>query len=118
MLRRFLDCLKERIESALGEHVDLADYIDFICCSCRSEIDFLKDGSDIIDTVVGSGVHLSYVKDGTVKDALTGGALVAGIAVYRVLTVDAPGKDLGDRGLSRTVLAAEKLGVSELLRDY
>ena len=118
MLRRFLNSLKERIESALGEHVDLVDYIDFISCSGRSEIDFLKDGPYVIDTVIGSSVHLSNVKYGTVKYALACGALVAGIAVYRVLAVDAPGKDLGDRGLSRTVLAAEKIGVSELLRDY
>ena len=98
--------------------MDLVDYIDFICCSCRSEINFLKDGPDVIDTVIGSGVHLCNVEDGTVKDTLTCGALVAWIAVYGMLAVDRSCEDLGDRGLARAVLAAEKISVSELLRYY
>ena len=109
MLRRFLYGLKKSIECALREHVDLIDDIYLICCSCRCEIDFLENGSDIIHTVIGSGIHLSYIKDGTVKDTLTGRTLIARIAVDRVFAVNAACEDLGDSSLSGTVLAAEKI---------
>ena len=95
--------------------MDLVDDINLISCSGRCEIDFLKDWPDIVYSVIGSGVHLSNIKNGAVQDPLTGGTLVAGIAVYGMLTVNASGKDLGDRSLTCTVLSAEKISVRELL---
>ena len=94
--------------------MDLVDYINFISCSRRSEINFLKDRSDVIDTVIGSGIHLCYVKNGTVQDALTCGAFITGIAVNGVFAVDRACKDLGYSGLTCTVLTAEKISVSKL----
>ena len=80
--------------------MDLVDYINFVSCSRRSEIYFLKDRPDVVDTVVGSSVHHDHVKDGTVQDALTCGTFIAGIAVYRIFTVDCFGKNFSTCGFS------------------
>ena len=117
MCRGLLDGLQEGIECALGEHVDLIDDIDLELGPRRHEVDFAKDRPDVIDTVVGSGVHLNDIEDGTVEDALACGAFVAGIAVYRVFAVDCSRKDLGDRGLARSVLSAEKICMREPSAD-
>ena len=118
MLRRFLDGLEQGVERTLGEHVDLVDYIDFVSGSGGSEVDFLKDGSDIVYTVVGSSVHLGNIEDGAVKDALTCRTFVAGITVNGMLAVNSAGEDLRNRGLTCTVLAAEKISVSKFLGNY
>ena len=98
--------------------MDLIDDINLICRSRRCKINFLEDGSYVVNTVIGCCVHLGNVQDGTVKDTPAGRTLVARIAVNGVLAVDRPGKDLGDRGLACAVLAAEKISVSEFLRYY
>ena len=95
MLRGLLDSLEEGIECALGEHVDLVDDINLVCRSCRSEINFLKDRPDVVDTVIGRSIHLGNIKDGTVQDAFACRAFVAGVAVNGMLAVDTSCKDLG-----------------------
>ncbi len=98
--------------------MDLIDYINLICGPRRSKINFLKDRPYVVDTVIGSCVHLGNVQDRTVKDALACRAFVAWIAVNGMLAIDRTGKDLGDRRLACTVLAAEKISMSELFCDY
>ena len=97
--------------------MDLVDDVDLELGPRGREVYFLQDRPHVVNAVVGSGVHLDYVKDGTVKDSLAGRALVAGIAVYGMLAVDCPGKDLGDGGLAGAVLAAEKICMRETAGD-
>ena len=98
--------------------MDLVDDVDLICGSRRSKINFLKDRPDVVDTIVGSGVHLGNVKDGTVQDTLTCGAFVAWITVYGILAVDRACEYLRNGGLTRTVLTAEKICMSKLFCNY
>ena len=88
MLGRFLQGLKECIERIRGDHVDLVYYIYLIRSLGGSICYFLAYLPYIIDTSVGSCVDLDNVHKASVKDALTCGALVTGIAVDGRFTVD------------------------------
>ena len=63
--------------------------------------------------VVGRGVELDHVEDRPVVDAAAGGALIARIAVDRVLAVDRLGQDLGAGGLAGAARADEQVGMGQ-----
>ena len=71
------------------------------------------EGADLVHAVVGGGVQLQHVQDGPVLNAQTGGTLVAGVAVHRVLTVHRPGQNLGAGGLAGAPGAGKEVGVGQ-----
>ena len=113
MLRRFFKCLEQGIERALGEHMDLVYDVHLISCGRRGKVDLLRYLPDVINAVVGSGIHLDDVEDAAVKDTFAGRALVARVAAHGVLAVHGSREDLGYRGLTRSVLSAEEIRMTD-----
>ena len=81
----------------------------------RAEDGLVTQRTDVVHAVVGGGVQFHHVHDSAVVDAAAGGALVAGVAVDRVLTVDSFGQNLGAGGLAGAAGTDEQIGVAELI---
>ena len=96
MCRRLLEGLKEGVKCLRGDHMNLVYDIYLMSGSGRSVANLLTDTSYIIYTSVGSGIDLYDVHEGTVHYSLTDSALITGIAVYGILTVDSSGEYTGD----------------------
>ena len=68
--------------------------------------------ADVVHAVVGGGVDLHHVQDGTVVDAPAHLALAAGVAALVVGAVDCLGENLGAGGLAGTAGAGEQIGMA------
>ena len=95
----------------------LVDDVHFVLGLGRHEHDFVTDPSDIVYAVVTRGVHLDYVEKRTVDHTLADLAFVAGIAVYRVKTVDGTGKNFRNGGLAGSSCSTEKIGMTDPFGD-
>ena len=98
--------------------MDFVDDVDLESGLGRHEDDFIADPPDIVDTVVGGGVHFDDVKQAAVEHTAADGALVAGVAVLRIQAVDRPGENLGQSGLAGAARAAEQVGMGDLAADH
>ena len=58
---RFLKRLQQRVEGALGHHVDLVDDVDLEPCRDRAVANTLDDLARIIDTCMRSGIDLQNI---------------------------------------------------------
>ncbi len=91
----------------------LIDDIDPVFPLRRRILNLLSDIADIFNAVVGSRINLHYVHGSARKNRTAGCALIAGTAVYGMLTVDCTGIDLCNTGLSRTSCSAEQIGMAD-----
>ena len=82
--------------------MDLVHDVDPLADGGRGIDGLVPEGTDLVHTVVGGGVQLQHIQDGAVFDAPAGIALVAGVAVHGVLTVDGPGQNFGAGRLAGT----------------
>jgi len=117
MGRGFFECFQQGVESTGRQHVDFVNDVDLVVRFSRHEIDFVCDPTDIVDAVIGGRVHFDHIEQGAVENAAADLALVAGIAVLGVETVDGPGENLGQRGLTGAAGAAEQIGMGDLAAD-
>ncbi len=113
MLRRFLQDLEQGVEGLIGQHVDLVDDVHPLFHRGGGVDRFIQDGADVVHAVVGGGVQLQHVQNGTVENAQAGGALVAGVAVLGMFAVDGPGQQLGAGGLARSPGAGKQISVGQ-----
>ena len=93
--------------------MDFVDDIDAVFPLSGGIGHLVDDISDIVDAVVGGRVHFHHIQARIGSDCLAGGALAAGTAVLRVLTVHGFGEDLRDRRLARAPGSAEEIAVSD-----
>ena len=73
----------------------------------------VAQGAHVVHAVVGRGVELDHVEDRPVVDAAAGGALIARIAVDRMLAVDRLGQDFGAGSLAGAARADEQVGMGQ-----
>ena len=118
MLRRFLQRFQQCIEGGGGQHMYFVDDEDTLFAFGRCICHIFADVTDVIDTVVGCGIHFDDIGDGTRQDTAADLTLTARIAVMRVLAVESPGKQLGTGCLTRTAGAAEQISVRGLSGAY
>ena len=95
--------------------MNLVDYINSIFKLRGSECNLILNISDVIDTVIAGGIHLDNVGCDACINALTGSALIAGVAVSRIFTIHGLGKNFRTTCLSGTARATEKVGVGKLI---
>jgi len=88
--RWLLERFEQGIESPGGQHMDFVDDVNLVRGFGRHEIDFIGDPADIVDTVIGGGVHFHDIEQRAVENATADFALVAGIAVLGILAIDRP----------------------------
>jgi hypothetical protein len=62
--------------------------------------------------------RLKNIQNGTVLNAHTGGAGVAGVSVIGIFAVDGPGEDLGTAGLAGTAGTGEEISMGGSASGY
>ena len=93
--------------------MDLVHDVDPFFDGGRGVDRLIPQGSDLVYAVVGGGVQLQYIQNGAILNAQAGGALVAGVTVLRVFTVDRPSQNLGAGCLAGASGASEQIGVGQ-----
>ena len=111
--RRLLKNFQQGIKRRVAEHVHLVDDIDALVYVGGGEHRLVAQRAHVFYAVVGRRVDLDHVKDRPIVDAAAGGALIARIAVDRVLAVDCLGQNLGAGGLAGAARADEQVGVGQ-----
>ena len=91
--------------------MDLVHDVDPFFHVGRGVDGLVPQGPDLIHAVVGGGVQLQNVQKAAAFQPQTAGTLTAGVAVYRVLTVDCLGQDFGAGGLAGAPGTGEQIGV-------
>ena len=107
--RRLLQGLEQRVERPLREHVNLVDDVHAIVSGLRRIFHLFAQVANLIDTVVARRVDFQNVQTVFIQKSLTCRAYAAGIAVFRMLTVDRARQYLRCRGLARAARAAEQI---------
>ena len=111
--RGLLQNLQQRVECGSGEHVDLVHDVYAVFYLGRGVDGLVPQGADVVHAVVGGGVQLQHIQETSVVNAQTGGTLITGVTVYRMLAVDSLGQDLGAGGLTGTAGTGEEVGVAQ-----
>jgi hypothetical protein len=88
MLRRLLERLQQAVEGLRGKHVDFIDDVDLVARRDGAVAHLLDDLADIVDTGVGSGVHLDDIDMTAFHDR---GAMLAHFRQIDARLVDAIG---------------------------
>ena len=113
VLRGLLQDFQQGVEGGGGQHVHLVHDVHPLAHGGGGVHRLVPEGADLVHAVVGGGVQLQHVQDGAVLNAQTGGTLVAGVAVHRVLAVHRPGQNLGAGGLAGAPGAGKEVGVGQ-----
>ena len=72
---RLLQRLQERVPRGGGQHVRLVKDVHAARAAHRRQRHVLAQLADVVDRVVGGGVHLDHVQRGAVHDRLAGGVV-------------------------------------------
>ena len=113
MLGRLLERLEQRVERADREHVHLVDDEHALFDLRGGVARLVAQVADVVHAVVRGRVDLGHVEHRAVQDAAARRALVARVAVHRVLAVDRARQDLGAGGLARAARAGEQVGMAQ-----
>ena len=111
--RRLLQCLQHGIEGTRGEHMHLVYDIYHVFPVRGSILHSLIDLTDILYTVIGSGIDLQYIHGRSGSDPPAAFTFAAGTAFHRMFAVHGLGQKLGHGGLSRTSGSTEQIGMSD-----
>ena len=111
MLRRLLQSFQQSVERLRGQHMHLVDDIHAAAQHGGGVDSLFPQRTDVVNAVVGGGVHLCHVQQRTFIDTAAGAAAVAGRAVDGGFTVDGLGQNAGAGGLASAACAGEKIGV-------
>ena len=107
MLGRLFERLEQRVERADREHVHLVDDENTLFDLCGGIARLVAQVADVVHAVVGRRVDLGHVEHRAVQNAAARRALVARVAVYRMLAVDRTRQYLRAGGLARAACACE-----------
>ena len=111
--RRLLQNLQQGVPGLGGKHVGLVNDVHPLADGGGGIYRLVPQSTDLVHSVVGSGVQLQHVQDGAVLDAQTGGTGIAGVAVLGIFAVYRPGQNFGAGGLACSPGAGEQVGVGQ-----
>ena len=98
VLRRFLQCLEQGVESRGAEHVHLVDEVDLVGAASRSVGGVLAERADALDAVVAGTVDLHHIEAtpfGDLDAGIAGAAGVVGRPLTACLAIQRLGQDAG-----------------------
>ena len=113
ILRRFFQCLQQRIERSRRQHMHLIDNIDLISAFRRTICYLFTDLTDIIHAVIRRRIDLDHIHRCACCDCLTHLAFSARTSVHRMFTVHRFGKYLGNRRLAGTSCSTEQICMAD-----
>ena len=108
----FLQGLEQRIERCCGQHVHLVDDVHLVLTGRRGVGGLVPQVADIVHAVVGGRVHLHYIQNTAIVQALADLTLPAGVSVLGMQAVDCLCKDLGTGGLAGAPHSGKQVCVS------
>ena len=108
---RLLERLEEGVPRRRGQHVRLVEDVDLVTPGDGGVGDALAQLADVVDRVVGGGVHLDDIERHRRSDRATRVAHAARRDRRALLAVQAGGEDLRHRGLARAAGADEQVRV-------
>ena len=112
--RRLLEGLQKRVPGLGGEHVGLVQDVDLVAARDRGVGHLLPQIANVVDRVVGGGVHLDHVQRGRARDRDARVAHPARRDRRSLLAVQAGGEDLGRTRLPGPPRADEQVGMMDL----
>ena len=118
VLGRFLQRFQQGVERLGGQHVHLVYDVNAVARLVRLVLHLVDDVADILDLAVGRRVHLDYIEDAAVLDALADLTFAARTAVFGFEAVYRLCQNLGAGGFARAARAREQIGVVEPVFDY
>ena len=113
MRGRFLECLKQRVERLLRQHVNLVDDVDFEFRRGRSVFDRVAQFADFLDAAVAGAVNFDHIQRSAFGNFPAARIVVVEIRLRPARAVEAFGENARDGGLARAARAAEKVGVRD-----
>ena len=116
MRRRLLDNLKKRVECRQREHMDFVDDVHTLFGNSRRKHRFLPEIPDVVYAGIRRCVQFHDVQNASVVNPPAETAIVAGVAVHRVLTVDRLGQYSRTGGLAGSSRADKNIGMREMPR--
>ena len=111
---RLLERLQERVPRRGREHVRLVEDVDAAPAAHGLERDVLAQLADVVDGVVGGGVHLDHVDGRAVGDGAAGRIVGREVGAGSALGVQRTGQELGHARLAGPPRADEQVGVMHL----
>ena len=113
MGRRFLECLKKRIERGIGKHVHFVNDVDLKLTVSRRIHYRIAQISYLLDTIVGRSVNFQHVKVGASSNLHTRVTLSAGRDSRTIYAVQRSGENSSYRGLAYAPGSDKKICVRE-----
>ena len=98
--RRFLEGLQERVECALGEHVDFVDNENLVLADDRRVLDAVNHVADVVDAGIGGRVDFVDIHRVSSRDIEATLAFSAGVQRVAAGAVECAGEDSGTGGLA------------------
>ncbi len=113
MTRGFLECLQQRIERRIGEHVDFIDDVDPVPASEVGKIYIISNLSNIINAGVGGPVNFNDVDRVTLSNIHAIDTGIAGSAGRATLTIKGLGQNTGNRCFSDAPGSGKEKGMRD-----
>ena len=118
MLRGLLNDFQQGVECGQGQHMHLVHDIHPLTNLGRGIDRIVPQIPDVVHAVIGCGIDFQHIHTGPGINGPAGLALIAGVAVIRVQTVDRLCQNFGAAGLARAPGACKKVSMAQLAGDH
>ena len=118
VLGRLFENFQQGVKCRRRKHMHLVNDVHTLFDGNGGEHGLLTKLTDIVNTVVGSGIYLNDIKNAAVLDAGTGRAFAAWITVFGMLAVQGLGKNLCTGGLARSSCSDEQVRMGQPAGNY
>ena len=115
--RGLFQCLQERVERRIGEHVDFVDDVDPIGAPERRKFDVFTKFPDVVHAGIRGAVDLDDVNRVAARNFQTTLALPARLRGRTFFAIQRLGQDTRGRGLAHAAHAGEEIRMGHLLAE-
>ena len=116
MRGRFFQCFQQRVEGGPGNHMRFINDKDPLFQFKRGILRFFYQTPDVVNAVVGSGVHFNDIRAVLPRRTHARFAHAAWFAVVRAFTVEGTREDFSGTGFAGSAGSAEQVCVRNMIR--
>ena len=113
VLGRLFECLQQRIERILRQHVHLVNEVHLVAAACGRVLHVIEQVASIVDFGPGCCVDFNQIDEPAFIDLTTGTAFAAGFSGDSCLTVQCFGQNACDRRLADSASSCKQIGVMQ-----
>ena len=115
VLRRFFECLKQRIKRSSREHVYFINDVDFVGALRWRVLTVVAQFTYLIDAVVRSTIDLDHIHAGTTHDGLADLGFVVRGSTRSAFSIERFSKQARGAGFTRATRPDKQIGVCNTL---